>query len=63
MEKELLDHIKEDFVLIDPVIRRDSSVVGSQVTGKSVLSVYKDSGVASDFREATYSILENLALI
>jgi len=63
MEKELLDHIKDDFVLIDPVIRRDSSVVGSQVTGKSVLSVYKDSGVASDFREATYSILENLALI
>ena len=63
MEKDLLDHIKDDFVIIDPIIRKDSAVPDSQVTGKSVLSVYKDSGVASDYREATYSILEELSLI
>jgi chromosome partitioning protein len=63
MDKDLLDHIKDDFVIIDPIIRKDSSVPDSQVTGKSVLSVYKDSGVASDYREATYSILEELSLI
>jgi len=62
-DKDLLDHIKDDFVIIDPIIRKDSSVPDSQVTGKSVLSVYKDSGVASDYREATYSILEELSLI
>jgi chromosome partitioning protein len=63
IENELLNQVKDDFAIIEPVIRRDSLVADSQVTGKSVLSVYKDSGVASDFREATYSILEGLSLI
>ena len=63
LEGDLLEQIKGVFPVIDPIIRKSSLVVDSQVTGKSVLSTHKDSDVSSDYREATYSILEELSLI
>ena len=63
LENELIEEVKGDFSVIEPVIRRDDVVEKSQETGKSVLTAYKDSNVASDYREATYSILEELSLI
>ncbi|MEN9454352.1 MAG: hypothetical protein RLZZ19_839, partial [Actinomycetota bacterium] len=40
-----------------------NSVALSQLTGKSVLTEDKNSRVAADYREITYSLLEEFSLI
>jgi cellulose biosynthesis protein BcsQ len=60
---EIAEQVKNDFCVLDPVIREAELVPQSQTSGKSVLTTNKDSEVSSDYREICYSILEELALI
>ena len=61
--QEMRELFSSDFSILEPVIRRDDVVAQAQSSGKSVVSANKECGIASDFREVTYSILEELALI
>lgn len=63
VESELLALIEGDFEYLEPAVRKDQEVVASQSTGKSFLTTANQSGVAADYREITYSILEKLELI
>lgn len=51
-----------EFEVIEPAVRGDESVPLSQTTGKSILTIENQSGIASDYREITYSLLEYLGL-
>jgi hypothetical protein len=50
-------------VLLEPTIRSSLQVSASQSQAKSVLTLDTKSGVAADYREITYLILEKLELI
>lgn len=63
VSEEILDSVKNDFRVLEPAIRQDELVSHSQISGKSVLTTSKTSGVAADYREICYSILEELQLI
>lgn len=63
VSKAVLDSVKNDFRVLEPAIRQDELVSHSQISGKSVLTASKTSGVAADYREICYSILEELQLI
>lgn len=63
LDLEFLALIKADFEYLEPAVRRDDSVAASQSTGKSFLTTANQSGVAADYREITYSILEKLGII
>lgn len=60
---ENLMYLRNDFQILEPRIHRDEVVALSQTTGRSLLTEYKNSPSAADYREATYSILEELSLI
>ena len=62
-EPELVSQLRNDFTVLEPTIHRDNSVALSQLTGKSVLTEDKNSRVAADYREITYSLLEEFSLI
>lgn len=62
-ENEALTHLRKDFSVLDPFIHRDEAVAHSQTSGRSVLSEFRNSLVAADYREITYSILEELSLM
>jgi cellulose biosynthesis protein BcsQ len=62
-ESELVSQLRNDFTVLEPNIHRDNSVALSQLTGKSVLTEDKNSRVAADYREITYSLLEEFSLI
>jgi cellulose biosynthesis protein BcsQ len=47
----------------EPGIQREEVVGFSQVTGRSVLTEYKNSVSAANYREVAYSLLEELSLI
>ena len=63
VEPEFLTLISGDFEYLEPAVRKDQAVEVSQSTGKSFLTTANQSGVAADYREITYSILEKLELI
>lgn len=48
--------------IMEPAIRADSAVVESQISLRSVLAAAPQSPAASDYREVTYSILEQLGI-
>ena len=60
---EVLTSLKSSFNLVEPTIRKDVLVPISQQQGSSVLTLHMQSGVAADYREVTYSLLEELQLI
>ena len=62
-ENEALTHLRKDFSVMEPAIHRDDAVAHSQTSGRSVLSEFRNSLVAADYREITYSILEELSLM
>ena len=55
--------LKSNFTVLEPAIRADASIPQSQESGSSVLTRHPQSGVAADYREITYSLLELLELI
>ena len=55
--------LKSNFTVLEPAIRADASIPQSQESGTSVLTRHPQSGVAADYREITYSLLELLELI
>lgn len=63
ISKELVEQLESDFRILEPAIREDSFVPEAQLTGRSVVTASKTSGVAADYREICYSILEELTLI
>jgi cellulose biosynthesis protein BcsQ len=63
LDDEFKSLIGEDFVLLEPTIRSSLQVSASQSQAKSVLTLDTKSGVAADYREITYLILEKLELI
>lgn len=60
---EIMEQLRSDFAILEPVIRRNPLVSQVQLIGRSVVTAYKENEVSADFREATYSILEELSLI
>ena len=62
-EPETLTLLRNDFAMLEPSIHREEVVGLSQVTGRSVLTEYKNSVSAANYREVTYSLLEELSLI
>ncbi len=62
-EPETLTLLRNDFAIMEPSIHREEVVGLSQVTGRSVLTEYKNSVSAANYREVAYSVLEELSLI
>lgn len=62
-EPETLALLRNDFAMLEPSIHREDVVGLSQVTGRSVLTENKNSLSAANYREVTYSLLEELSLI
>jgi len=62
-DSEVEAALKSNFTVLEPAIRADASVPQSQENGASVLTRQPASGVAADYREITYSLLEYLKLI
>lgn len=63
IDSEVETALKSSFTVLEPAIRADASVPQSQESGSSVLTLHPQSGVAADYREITYSLLEFLELI
>lgn len=62
-DEELHKAVSEDFKFFDIAIRRDPSILSSQLSTRSVLSEFPHSEMASDFRELGYSLLEEVGLL
>ena len=62
LSEEILTTLKSSFSILDPAIPTDSLVSDSQQRGNSVLTLHNQSGVAADYREITYSLLEELGI-
>ncbi|MBU3692240.1 MAG: ParA family protein [Candidatus Nanopelagicaceae bacterium] len=60
---EIPVQLSEDFEILEPVLTRDSAVSESQACGKSFLTTANHSEVAAQYREITYTLLEELKLI
>ena len=63
IDSEVEAALKSNFTVLEPAIRADALVPQSQESGSSVLTLHPQSGIAADYREITYSILELLELI
>lgn len=63
IDSEVEAALQSNFTVLEPAIRADASVPQSQESGSSVLTLHPQSGVAADYREITYSLLEFLELI
>ena len=63
IDSEVEAALKSNFTVLEPAIRADALVPQSQERGSSVLTLHPQSGIAADYREITYSILELLELI
>jgi cellulose biosynthesis protein BcsQ len=63
LDSEIEASLKSNFTLLEPAIRADTLVPQSDESGSSVLTLHPQSGVAADYREITYSLLESLELI
>jgi chromosome partitioning protein len=63
IDSEVEAVLKSNFTVLEPAIRADALVPQSQESGSSVLTLHPQSGIAADYREITYSILELLELI
>jgi chromosome partitioning protein len=63
IDSEVEAALKSNFTVLEPAIRADASIPQSQESGFSVLTLQPQSGVAADYREITYSLLELLELI
>ncbi len=63
IDSEVEAALQSNFTVLEPAIRADASVPQSQESGSSVLTRHPQSGVAADYREITYSLLEFLELI
>jgi cellulose biosynthesis protein BcsQ len=63
IDSEVEAVLKDNFTVLEPAIRADALVPQSQESGSSVLTLHPQSGIAADYREITYSILELLELI
>jgi cellulose biosynthesis protein BcsQ len=62
LSDEIRTTLKSSFSILDPAIRIDALVSDSQQRGNSVLTLHNQSGVAADYREITYSLLESLEI-
>lgn len=62
LDVEIIATLKGSFALLEPSIRNDVLVPDSQQQGSSVLTSQSNSGVAADYREITYSLLEALEI-
>ena len=63
IDAEVESALQSNFTVLEPTIRTDALVPQSQESGSSVLTRHPQSGVAADYREITYSLLELLELI
>ena len=61
-DPELRANVVGDFNLLDHVIRNDISLSNSQLSTRSVLTELPHSEIAADFRELTYTLLEEIGL-
>ena len=59
----IISQLKSDFELLTPAIRFGKEAYESQTEGKSLLTTANRSELASDYREVTYTLLEQLSLI
>lgn len=63
ISSEISEMFAANFAVLEPSIRFDLNVSISQLQGRSLLTLDNKSEVASDYREITYSLLEELSLI
>lgn len=61
-DAELRTLVEADFKFLEPAIRRDVAIVSAQNSGRSALSLTPQSSAAADYRELTYSLLEEMGL-
>jgi cellulose biosynthesis protein BcsQ len=61
-DPELKELLSSDFKFIEPAIRNDVAMVTAQSGGRSTLSLSPQSNAAADYRELTYSLLEEIGL-
>lgn len=61
-DEELRELLSADFKILDPIIRNDVAMVLAQSGGRSTLSLSPQSEAAADYRELTYSLLEEMGL-
>ena len=55
--------LSKEFTILEPKIRRDTTVGQNELSKVSVLTSAPKSDIASDYREVSYSILEELGMI
>jgi chromosome partitioning protein len=60
---EIPTYLSEDFEILEPALSQDATVSESQAGGKSFLTTANHSAVAAQYREITYTLLEELELI
>ncbi len=60
---EIPAQLSEDFEILEPALTRDPAVSESHACGKSFLTTANHSEVAAQYREVTYTLLEELKLI
>lgn len=60
---EIPAQLSEDFEILEPALTRDPAVSESHACGKSFLTSANHSEVAAQYREVTYTLLEELKLI
>ena len=60
---EIPEYLAEDFEVLEPTLTRDKTVDDSQASGKSFLTTSNHSEISAQYREVTYTLLEELNLI
>lgn len=60
---EIPTELSEDFVILEPILSKETVVSDSQASGKSFLTTANHSEIAAKYREITYALLEEVNLI
>lgn len=63
IDEAIMSQLKGDFELLTPAMRLGKEAYESQTEGKSLLTTANQSELAADYREVTYTLLEQLSLI
>lgn len=63
VNEEVKSELSKEFAILEPTIRRDVAPRDYELSKVSVLTSAPKSDIASDYREVSYSILEELGMI
>lgn len=63
IDEAVISQLRVDFEVLAPAMRFGKEAYESQTQGKSLLTTANQSELAADYREVTYTLLEQLALI